>query len=134
MAWYDRFIGRTTEDLEEKNNPSQYLMSREEGFSINSREVVTRYRDAYEKLEVVNRAVNIVVDDVAEIPVDGRKIQGWIGKPPNFNKNIKYPLIVENHGGPISNYGDRFSPEILLYSASGYVVFLGYKVLFCQLI
>ena len=32
-------------------------------------------------------------------------------------------MIVENHGGPISNYGDRFSPEILLYSASGYVVF-----------
>ena len=55
--------------------------------------------------------------------VDGRKIQGWIAKPPNFNKNIKYPLIVENHGGPISNYGDRFSPEILLYSSGGYVVF-----------
>ncbi len=32
-------------------------------------------------------------------------------------------MIVENHGGPISNYGDRFSPEVLLYSASGYVVF-----------
>ena len=55
--------------------------------------------------------------------VDGRKIQGWVAKPPNFNKNIKYPLIVENHGGPISNYGDRFSPEILLYSSGGYVVF-----------
>ena len=55
--------------------------------------------------------------------VDGRRIQGWIAKPPGFNPNKKYPLIVENHGGPISNYGDRFSPEILLYSAAGYVVF-----------
>ena len=55
--------------------------------------------------------------------VDGRKIQGWIAKPPGFDKEKKYPLIVENHGGPISNYGDRFSPEILLYSAAGYVVF-----------
>ena len=55
--------------------------------------------------------------------VDNRKIQGWIAKPPGFDKEKKYPLIVENHGGPISNYGDRFSPEILLYSAAGYVVF-----------
>ena len=55
--------------------------------------------------------------------IDGRRIQGWIAKPPNFDSNKKYPLIVENHGGPISNYGDRFSPEILLYSASDYIVF-----------
>ena len=55
--------------------------------------------------------------------VDGRKIQGWIARPPGFDINKKYPLIVENHGGPISNYGDRFSPEILLYSSAGYVVF-----------
>ena len=58
-----------------------------------------------------------------ESSVDGRKIQGWIAKPPGFNPNNKYPLIVENHGGPISNYGDRFSPEVLLYSSAGYVVF-----------
>ncbi len=54
---------------------------------------------------------------------DGRAIQGWIVKPPFFDKNKKYPLLVENHGGPISNYGDRFSPEIQLYATGGYVVF-----------
>jgi len=32
-------------------------------------------------------------------------------------------MIVENHGGPISNYGDRFSPEIQLMASAGYVVF-----------
>jgi dipeptidyl aminopeptidase/acylaminoacyl peptidase len=55
--------------------------------------------------------------------VDDNKIQGWIVYPPNFDSSNKYPLLVENHGGPISNYGDRFSPEIQLYAASGYVVF-----------
>ena len=70
-----------------------------------------------------NRNLGTIEDIWYKSSVDGRKIQGWIAKPPNFNKNIKYPLIVENHGGPISNYGDRFSPEILLYSASDYVVF-----------
>ncbi|MEL7833432.1 S9 family peptidase [Fodinibius sp. Rm-B-1B1-1] len=55
--------------------------------------------------------------------VDGRPIQGWIVKPPSFDPNKEYPLVVENHGGPISNYGDRFSPEIQLYASAGYVVF-----------
>ena len=54
---------------------------------------------------------------------DGRDIQGWIVKPPFYDASKSYPLLVENHGGPISNYGDRFSPEIQLYAADGYVVF-----------
>ncbi|MDZ7714776.1 MAG: S9 family peptidase [Balneolaceae bacterium] len=58
-----------------------------------------------------------------ESSVDGRKIQGWIVKPPFFDPDKSYPMIVENHGGPISNYGDRFSPEIQLYASAGYVVF-----------
>ena len=89
MAWYDRFIGRTPPIVtdEDKINPSQYLIGREEGFNITSREVVTNYRDAYEKLEVVNRAVNLVVDDVAEIPVDvGGKIAGMAPVYKNVRK------------------------------------------------
>ena len=54
---------------------------------------------------------------------DGRKIQGWIVKPPFYDASKKYPLLVENHGGPILNYGDRFTAEIQLYAADGYVVF-----------
>ncbi len=54
---------------------------------------------------------------------DDRRIHGWIVKPPNFDSSKKYPLIVENHGGPVSNYGDRFSPEMQLYASAGYVVF-----------
>ena len=54
---------------------------------------------------------------------DGRKIQGWLVKPPFYDFRKKYPLLVENHGGPILNYGDRFTSEIQLYAADGYVVF-----------
>ena len=54
---------------------------------------------------------------------DGRKIQGWLVKPPFYDSRKKYPLLVENHGGPILNYGDRFTSEIQLYAADGYVVF-----------
>jgi len=54
---------------------------------------------------------------------DGRDLQGWIVKPPFYDASKKYPLLVENHGGPILNYGDRFTAEIQLYAADGYVVF-----------
>jgi len=55
--------------------------------------------------------------------VDGRDIQGWVVYPPNYDAKKKYPFMVENHGGPILNYGDRFSIEMQLYAAAGYVVF-----------
>lgn len=58
-----------------------------------------------------------------ESSVDGRKIQGWIVYPPNYDSEKKYPLLVENHGGPILNYGNRFSIELQLYASAGYIVF-----------
>lgn len=57
-----------------------------------------------------------------ESSYDGQRIQGWICKPPNFDPNKKYPMILEIHGGPFANYGDRFSMEVQLYAAAGYVV------------
>ncbi|MFQ5689248.1 MAG: prolyl oligopeptidase family serine peptidase [Gemmatimonadota bacterium] len=57
-----------------------------------------------------------------ESSFDGRRIQGWIVKPPGFDPTRKYPLILEIHGGPFANYGDRFAAEIQLYAAAGYVV------------
>ena len=53
---------------------------------------------------------------------DQRQIQGWIVKPPDFDPSKKYPLILEIHGGPFANYGNRFSAEFQLYAAAGYVV------------
>ena len=54
---------------------------------------------------------------------DGRDLQGWIVYPPNYDTSKKYPMMVENHGGPILNYGDRFSTEMQLYASAGYIVF-----------
>jgi dipeptidyl aminopeptidase/acylaminoacyl peptidase len=55
--------------------------------------------------------------------IDQRDIQGWVVYPPNHQKGTMVPLLVENHGGPILNYGDHFSAEIQLYAAAGYAVF-----------
>ncbi len=57
-----------------------------------------------------------------ESSFDGRRIHGWVVKPPGFDPGRKYPLVLEIHGGPFANYGDRFTAEIQLYASAGYVV------------
>ena len=53
---------------------------------------------------------------------DGKKIQGWIQKPPNFDPKQKYPLILNIHGGPHTAYGWVFDHEFQWMAAKGYVV------------
>jgi dipeptidyl aminopeptidase/acylaminoacyl peptidase len=53
---------------------------------------------------------------------DGKKIQGWILKPPDFDPQKKYPLILQIHGGPHSAYGGTFTHEFQWMAAKGYVV------------
>ena len=53
---------------------------------------------------------------------DGRKIQAWIQKPPQFDASRKYPLIVQIHGGPHAAYGNTFTHEFHWMAAKGYVV------------
>jgi dipeptidyl aminopeptidase/acylaminoacyl peptidase len=53
---------------------------------------------------------------------DGLPIQGWIQKPPDFDPNKKYPLILNIHGGPHAAYGWVFDHEFQWMAAKGYVV------------
>jgi dipeptidyl aminopeptidase/acylaminoacyl peptidase len=53
---------------------------------------------------------------------DGKKIHGWILKPPDFDSSKKYPMILEVHGGPHGAYGNTFTHEFQWMAAKGYVV------------
>ena len=53
---------------------------------------------------------------------DGKKIQTWIQKPPDFDPAKKYPLILNIHGGPHAAYGYTFDHEFQWMAAKGYVV------------
>jgi acylaminoacyl-peptidase len=54
---------------------------------------------------------------------DGWSIDGWLMKPRDFDPTKKYPLIVEIHGGPHTQYGYAFFHEMQLLVAQGYIVF-----------
>ena len=65
MAWYNNLFGTKTVEVEvEKLNPIQQYFG---GNMESSREFTSSYEAYYENLEVVNRAVNMVVDDAAAV-------------------------------------------------------------------
>jgi dipeptidyl aminopeptidase/acylaminoacyl peptidase len=79
---------------------------------------VTRLNEDVLANKIIPEATRITTPSSA----DGRPIDGWIVRPPNFDPSRRYPLILEIHGGPFSAYGPVFSPEVQLYAAAGYIV------------
>jgi len=100
MAWYDRLLGR---DTEEKLNPAQSFIAMDEGLTINTREKKDNYRSAYEELEVVNRAVNMIVDDVSDISfIVGDKIKGITPIKDNVRRS-RVDLILNKEPNPFQD-------------------------------
>ena len=75
MAWWDKVLGRkVVEAEEEKLNPAQQYYDHA---TTPSREFTFKYEKAYEDIEIVNRGVNLIVDDTAEIKTSvGAQIPG----------------------------------------------------------
>jgi dipeptidyl aminopeptidase/acylaminoacyl peptidase len=53
---------------------------------------------------------------------DGKNIEAWVQKPPDFSTAKRYPLILNIHGGPHAAYGYVFEHEFQWMAAKGYVV------------
>jgi dipeptidyl aminopeptidase/acylaminoacyl peptidase len=53
---------------------------------------------------------------------DGRRVQGWIMKPPDFVAGRKYPLVLNIHGGPHAAFGAAFMHEFQMLAGAGYLV------------
>ncbi|PYS75414.1 MAG: S9 family peptidase, partial [Acidobacteria bacterium] len=53
---------------------------------------------------------------------DGKRVEAWLQKPPDFDPHKKYPLILNIHGGPHTAYGYVFDHEFQWMAAKGYVV------------
>ncbi|MDQ3043825.1 MAG: S9 family peptidase [Chloroflexota bacterium] len=64
-------------------------------------------------------------EEVRYLSPDGAfQLQAWLLYPPNFRagSGIKYPLILEIHGGPHAMYGHAMFHEMQLMAAKGYIV------------
>jgi dipeptidyl aminopeptidase/acylaminoacyl peptidase len=61
-------------------------------------------------------------EEISYKSFDGKTIQAWVQKPPDFNAAKRYPLILNIHGGPHAAYGYIFEHEFHWMAAKGYVV------------
>lgn len=62
------------------------------------------------------------VEEIWYASEDGTRVQGWIVKPPDFDPEKKWPLILHIHGGPHAMYNVGFSFSFQHFAASGYLV------------
>jgi len=53
---------------------------------------------------------------------DGTEVEAWMMKPIGFEAGRRYPVLLSIHGGPFTQYGNRFHDEFQVYAAAGYVV------------
>ena len=107
-----------------KNNRYSFTF----GTSYNPADLAVGYKGSKKRLTNLNKdlfdykKLGNVEEIWYESSFDGKMIHGWIVKPPNFDSSKKYPLILEIHGGPHTNYGFHFSSEVQLFASKGYVV------------
>jgi len=68
---------------------------------------------------------HIDLAEIEEIQVesgfDGRTVEAWVARPPGFEADGSFPMILEIHGGPHAMYGPSFAAEIQRFAAEGYV-------------
>lgn len=50
------------------------------------------------------------------------EVKGWALYPKDYNKNMKYPCILDIHGGPKTVYGTVYYHEMQLWANMGYIV------------
>lgn len=51
-------------------------------------------------------------------------IDAWIMRPADFDADQKYPVLLNVHGGPFSQYGEYFFDEAQFQAAAGFVVLM----------
>lgn len=50
------------------------------------------------------------------------EIDAWIMRPKNFEPRRRYPVLLNVHGGPFTQYGETFFDEAQMQAAAGFVV------------
>jgi len=78
---------------------------------------ISNFNNWLQKERTLSQVENYSVEN------DGITIDGFIIKPVNFDKNKKYPAILDIHGGPKTVYGNIFYHEMQYWANQDYVVF-----------
>lgn len=86
--------------------------------------------ELYENGTRITKATKSFDDEVGAIPTerfdvtskDGSAVDAWVLKPDGFQEGQRYPVLLNIHGGPFTQYGNRFFDEFQVFARAGYVV------------
>ena len=53
---------------------------------------------------------------------DGTEVDAWVVRPAGFEAGKRYPVLLNVHGGPFTQYGTGFFDEFQVYAGAGYAV------------
>ena len=53
---------------------------------------------------------------------DGADVEAWVVRPHGFEEGRRYPALLTIHGGPFTQYGNKFFDEVQVYARAGYAV------------
>ena len=56
------------------------------------------------------------------ISKDGTEVDAWLVRPDAFQQGKRYPVLLNVHGGPFTQYGTGFFDEFQVYAGAGYAV------------
>jgi dipeptidyl aminopeptidase/acylaminoacyl peptidase len=56
------------------------------------------------------------------ISKDGTEVEAWVIRPAGFEPGTKYPTLLNIHGGPFTQYGNKFFDEFQVEAGAGYAV------------
>ena len=56
------------------------------------------------------------------ISKDGTEVDAWLARPAGFEEGKSYPVLLNIHGGPFTQYGNGFFDETQVYAGGGYAV------------
>ncbi|MFZ1701320.1 MAG: S9 family peptidase [Pyrinomonadaceae bacterium] len=136
LAVFDAANGRMTEVTKGDQAVLSFEPSADTGKVVYTQSMPTRITDLFvldrsngssRQITKVNESLfsklNLTEpEEVWYTSFDGKRIQAWAQKPPDFDPSKKYPLILNIHGGPHAAYGWVFDHEFQWMAAKGYVV------------
>jgi dipeptidyl aminopeptidase/acylaminoacyl peptidase len=56
------------------------------------------------------------------VSADGSEVDAWLVRPSGFQAGTRYPVLLNIHGGPFTQYGNHFFDEFQVYAGAGYAV------------
>jgi dipeptidyl aminopeptidase/acylaminoacyl peptidase len=118
----DKDSGKFIIAYSDSENPGDYYYSEPENF--NDRDKWIRLTDSNPQVKdfLLGKYETIKWEST-----DGTTVEGILIKPVNYQEGIKYPLIVQVHGGPpvakINYFEASYSEYVHIFAANNYVVF-----------